>query len=174
MRKRWKQQLKPVPGAIPSEIQAYSGLQSTILEERDAVLFEDTLVKDWYSPLIKEVHLSSFESFKELATDVAFVFHSSSWKRGKNPERQYLSEASMFLLFYLAVWAYRLTCKHKLNPEKGGDDQENEANVAWNKYVRRGQHMLVAATGVGFGHEDLVFAHFVIFVAGFHGVGYLV
>lgn len=33
--------------------------------------------------------------------------------------------------------------------------------------------MLVAATGFGFEHKDIMFAHFVIFVAGFHDVGCL-
>lgn len=131
-------------------------------EERDGVLLEDTFLKDWCSPLIKEVHLASFKSFKELATEIAFVFHSSSRKRGKKPEMQYLGEASMFLVFYVAVWTYRLMCKHKVYPNKGKDDQGDEVsiltNVTWNKHVRWGQHMLVAATGFGFEHKDIMFA----------------
>lgn len=170
-------QLKAVPITKLWEVRSYFDIQLTIPEERDEVLLEDTFLKDWCSPLIKEVHLASFKSFKELATDIAFVFHSSGRKRGKNPEMQYLGEASMFLVFYVAVWTYRLMCKHKVYPNKGKDDQGDEVsilpNVTWNKYVRWGQHMLVAATGFGFEHKDIMFAHFVIFVAGFHDVGYL-
>lgn len=73
---------------------------------------------------------------------------------------QYLGEASIFLVSYVAVWTYRLMCKYKVYPNKGKDDQGNETNITWNKYVELGQHMLVAATGLGFEHKDLMFAHF--------------
>lgn len=176
MRKQFHGQLKAVPGMEPWLVKTYLDIQLSISDERDGGLFEETFLKELYAPLIKEIHLCSYKTTVELATDASFLLHTSRIFFPGNPATEFLWDAKYFLLFYIAIWASWGLSKYRWHPDNRKEDDGTivpiPTNVKWNRDVRLGNHIIVTMAGYGFEHKDITLAHFVI-LAAVYGAGFI-